>query len=74
MASHTQHLPIGEHGLFAHIEPVRVPLWWSRVRTAIARTGCALRGHDLLLHADHGRRLCLRCVSCGYESPGWILK
>jgi hypothetical protein len=33
---------------------------------------CALHGHDSLL--QFGRdRMYLRCVSCGYETPGWEL-
>ena len=31
---------------------------------------CAIRGHELFSHFEPGR-LSLRCVSCGYESPGW---
>jgi hypothetical protein len=38
-----------------------------RVRIAL----CALHGHDLLLHFERGRRVCLRCVNCGHETPGW---
>ena len=32
---------------------------------------CALHGHDLLLHFERGHRVCLRCVNCGHETPGW---
>jgi len=31
---------------------------------------CSLRGHDELLEFEE-RRIFLRCVSCGHESPGW---
>jgi hypothetical protein len=31
---------------------------------------CALRGHDQVLHFE-GRRVMLRCTSCGHDSPGW---
>lgn len=31
---------------------------------------CGLKGHDDLMHFEQGR-MCLQCVSCGYESPGW---
>lgn len=40
--------------------------WWSRVL-------CRLNGHDLLPSFQPGR-ICLRCVSCSYETPGWLLK
>lgn len=42
--------------------PQRVPQWW-----------CGLRfGHDTLLQFEPWR-ISERCVSCGYESPGWSL-
>lgn len=32
---------------------------------------CAVRhGHDQVL-ASEGRRVFMRCTSCGYDSPGW---
>lgn len=33
---------------------------------------CGMHGHDNLLQFERDR-MCLRCVSCGYESPGWAL-
>jgi hypothetical protein len=41
---------------------------WKRVQHAL----CSLHGHDTLLHYDQNR-ICLRCASCGYETPGWEL-
>jgi hypothetical protein len=39
----------------------------------LRRTICRLwHGHDSLLQLDE-KRLSLKCVSCGYESPGWDL-
>jgi len=35
------------------------------------RALCGLRGHDLVTHIERGRRVCLRCLKCGYETPGW---
>jgi hypothetical protein len=40
----------------------------DRVREAF----CGLHGHDNLLQFGQDRMF-LRCVSCGYESPGWEL-
>jgi hypothetical protein len=43
------------------------------VALALARVQqglCGLHGHDALLHYERNR-MYLRCVSCGYESPGW---
>ena len=35
---------------------------------------CGLvNGHDLLVRFEPGR-ICLRCVSCPYETQGWQLK
>ena len=35
---------------------------------------CGLvNGHDLLVRFEPGR-ICLRCVSCTYETQGWQLK
>jgi hypothetical protein len=35
---------------------------------------CRLNGgHDLLFHFEAGR-VCLRCVSCGYQTPGWDVR
>jgi len=34
---------------------------------------CALHGHDLVLHFERAR-ICLRCVTCGHETPGWRIK
>jgi hypothetical protein len=31
-----------------------------------------LHGHDNLLQFEQDR-MCLKCVSCGHESPGWAL-
>lgn len=39
----------------------------------IGRVGqmmCALRGHDSVLHFE-GKRVMMRCTSCGYDTPGW---
>lgn len=40
----------------------------DRVRQVI----CGLHGHDSLLQFGPDR-MYLRCVSCGYETPGWEL-
>ena len=38
-----------------------------------ARVGqllCGLRGHDAVLHFE-GKRVMMRCTSCGHDTPGW---
>lgn len=34
---------------------------------------CGLHGHDMLPSFEPGR-ICLRCVSCSYETHGWVLR
>ena len=34
---------------------------------------CGLGGHELMRSYSPGR-ICLRCTSCPYETPGWVLK
>lgn len=44
----------------------------GRVIGKMRQMFCGLHGHDSLL--QFGRdRMYLRCVSCGYETPGWAL-
>jgi hypothetical protein len=31
---------------------------------------CGMRGHDSVLHFE-GRRVMMRCTSCGHDTPGW---
>lgn len=48
----------------------------SLVGRAITRLGqllCGIRGHDAVKHVE-GRRVMMRCTSCGYETPGWDLE
>jgi hypothetical protein len=45
----------------------------SVMNRAMARFGqilCGLRGHDSVLHFE-GKRVMMRCTSCGHDSPGW---
>jgi hypothetical protein len=39
---------------------------------SLKRLFCALRGHEDYLHFEKNR-VCLQCVVCGYESPGWTV-
>jgi hypothetical protein len=46
---------------------------FSVMNRAVARFGqlvCGLRGHDSVLHFE-GKRVMMRCTSCGHDSPGW---
>ena len=45
----------------------------SAVARAVSRFGqllCGLRGHDSVLHFE-GKRVNMRCTSCGHDTPGW---
>ena len=46
----------------------RLARWVQR----LTRLTCSLRGHDEFLQFEK-HRVFLRCVSCGYESPGWAV-
>src|SRR5687767_7071779 len=45
----------------------------SLMNRAVARFGqllCGMRGHDSVLHFE-GKRVMMRCTSCGHDTPGW---
>ncbi|MEO5895607.1 MAG: hypothetical protein ABIS06_07890 [Vicinamibacterales bacterium] len=45
----------------------------SVLARSVARFGqviCGVRGHDGVLHYE-GKRVMMRCTSCGHDSPGW---
>jgi hypothetical protein len=45
----------------------------SLLNYAMGRLGqllCGVRGHDSVLHFE-GKRVMMRCTSCGHDSPGW---
>jgi len=46
------------------------PLPAADIYKWVRQTLCALHGHDLMLHFEPGR-VCLRCVDCDHETPGW---
>lgn len=43
------------------------------IRGPLRQFLCGLGGHELMRSYSPGR-ICLRCVVCAHESPGWILK
>ena len=44
----------------------------ERVWDSLREAYCGMHGHDSLLQFESGR-MCLKCASCGHESPGWEL-
>jgi hypothetical protein len=41
----------------------------ARTVTRLGQLLCGVRGHDPLMHRE-GKRLMMRCTSCGYDTPG----
>ena len=42
----------------------------ARMATRFAQVVCGLHGHDSVLHFE-GKRVMMRCTSCGHDTPGW---
>lgn len=42
----------------------------GRVVARVGQALCGLGGHDAVLHFE-GRRVMMRCTSCGHDTPGW---
>lgn len=42
----------------------------ARSMSRLGQIMCGLRGHDSVLHFE-GKRVMMRCTSCGHDTPGW---
>jgi hypothetical protein len=42
----------------------------ARVMRRLGQLLCGIRGHDTVMHFE-GKRVMMRCTSCGYDTPGW---
>jgi NAD-dependent SIR2 family protein deacetylase len=42
----------------------------NRAMSRVSQFLCGLRGHDSVLHFE-GKRVNMRCTSCGHDTPGW---
>src|ERR687891_60952 len=42
----------------------------GRAFTRVGQVLCGIGGHDSVLHFE-GRRVMMRCTSCGHDTPGW---
>jgi hypothetical protein len=42
----------------------------NRTVSRVSQLLCGLRGHDSVLHFE-GKRVNMRCTSCGHDTPGW---
>jgi hypothetical protein len=42
----------------------------ARMASRLGQTFCGLSGHEAVMHFE-GKRVMMRCTSCGYDTPGW---
>jgi len=42
----------------------------TRAMGRLSQLLCGLGGHEAVLHVE-GKRVMMRCTSCGHETPGW---
>lgn len=42
----------------------------ARAVTKLGQLLCGVRGHDAMMHFE-GKRVTMRCTSCGHDTPGW---
>ena len=45
---------------------------FARAMSLLGQAWCGFRGHDSVLHFE-GKRVMMRCTSCGHDTPGWEL-
>ena len=50
----------------------RLALLVAWLQSIYRRLTCAVMGHQTILHFEP-RRLALRCIDCGHETPGWMI-
>ena len=56
--------------LLTAVRPLGTGAFVSRTVTRIGQLLCGIRGHEALLHFE-GKRVMMRCTSCGHDTPGW---
>jgi hypothetical protein len=52
------------------VRPVGAGALVSRAVTRLGQLLCGLHGHETVLHFE-GKRVMMRCTSCGHDTPGW---
>jgi hypothetical protein len=52
------------------VNPVGAEDLVSRTVIRLGQLFCGMRGHDSVLHFE-GKRVMMRCTSCGHDTPGW---
>jgi hypothetical protein len=54
----------------ATVTPEATTGFVSRAINRLGQVMCGLKGHDSVLHFE-GKRVMMRCTSCGHDTPGW---
>jgi hypothetical protein len=52
------------------VRPVGIGNLMSRTMTRLSQLICGMRGHEGVVHFE-GKRVMMRCTSCGHDTPGW---
>jgi hypothetical protein len=52
------------------VRPVSTGAFVSRTMTRLGQLICGMRGHEPMVHFE-GKRVMMRCTSCGHDTPGW---
>jgi hypothetical protein len=64
--------PLHPSDVIAHNNVGRVTLVFRWMLTMLRRFICLVTGHKTILHFERNR-LALRCLDCGYQTPGWTI-
>ena len=52
------------------VRPASAGDFVSRTMTRLGQLICGIRGHEPMVHFE-GKRVMMRCTSCGHDTPGW---
>ena len=52
------------------VRPVNTSAFVARTVTRLGQMFCGIRGHENIVHFE-GKRVMMRCTSCGHDTPGW---
>jgi hypothetical protein len=56
--------------LLTAVRPIAPGALVTRTVTRLGQLWCGIRGHEAVLHFE-GKRVMMRCTSCGHDTPGW---
>jgi hypothetical protein len=52
------------------LRPVGTGDFVARTAARLGQLLCGIRGHETVRHFE-GKRVMMRCTSCGHDTPGW---